>query len=1581
MSTPTVPDGGPDAAAARWATVESVLLQALACAPEARAAFVDGAAADGALRAEVHALLAAHGRRGVLDRLLEEVIMPILPARTPLVSATISLPADSRYRIIGRVGGGGMGVVYRAHDERLKRDIALKFLSPHLSADDGAKRRFLVEARAAAAIEHPNICTVHEIGDTEDGQLYIVMACYDGETLDRHIARGPMPLAETVRIASEMARGLGKAHDRGIVHRDIKPANVMITSDGLVKILDFGIAKLADVTLTQTVGAIGTVAYMSPEQAFGETVDHRTDIWSLGVVLYEMLTGVRPFRGPEGQAVLAAALSVEPEAVASLRADIPAAVDVVIRRALAKRAEDRFANAAEFLTALAACAPASGEAAIGPRVAGRGDDGDSGGNPAVASLTRGAERRQATVVACSLDGLAPLYERLSPEDAEQVLARLRDVALQVAADHGGLVNHFSDGDLVLLFGVPTAHEEDAVRATRGAMALRARVADIAAELDVRLAAGLRLRAGIHVGQVVAQQLTSGNHRFRIAGAAADVAARLASAAEAGTILLSPETRRLVAPFVHTETSRAVAMQGDAGPITPHRVVRALDVRSRLEGAALSGLTPFVGRARELSILEEQCASGCQGSGCVTVLIGEAGAGKSRLLHELRSHGATLGMRVLIGRCDAYGATTPFLPFIDAVSDALLLSPSGTVSERHEAVVAAVRAVDGALEQYVPLYLALLAVPSEAHPVPEHLRGEAFQARMLEALSALFTLGARTSRTLLLLEDWHWADEASRGALRALAEIIGAFAITIVVTSRPEGAVDWESSEHQRVMHLAPLDGAASAAIAGAVLRATAVAPALLARLHERTGGNAFFLEEVCAVLVEEGAVTVRDGVATLAGELSTLHVPETVQGVLRTRIDRLPADARDVLRMAAVIGREFTRGVLEDVVGAVPMLATSMDRLKASGLIQQVGVVPEPSYRFKHALTQEVAYDSLLEHQRARMHAQVGNAIETRYAMRLDEQVERLAYHFSMAEDWSRAVQYCLASAERATDLSQNAEALGILERAQAWVGMLPDDAHRRECLADVMLRQERLCEALGLRERQLAIVEALIELLAPFGPSPQLAQVYLRQGEAFTLLHRYESAERSLETALRLAHERRDQQGERSALRSMAFLRSHAGRHEEALQNIEQVLLLNRAMNDTRAEAGDLATLGNILRALRRPEHALQVLEAAIARTVPSSNPARYGYLLNVIATVHRDLGHLDQALALFARTADYMSVAHYASFTLPCVAHIHLQQGRTEQALATYREAVALTRKAGYVDGLAAASRCIGDVLVGLERPGDALPHLREAAVLFAQLQDRPSELVMLRHVAAACESLQLPADAHATWARLRELQRADMDIAGTAEAVEGMARTERQLPDAAGDAVAHYEEAIALAVRLGDRNRELTARNSLGIVFFQRKAYADALRHYEAALRACRELGDRVHEGLILNSLGATLQQLQRWDEARTVLSDSLRLTTASGERLLQAHALALLGDVCLATARFADARTHVEESLALRQTLGDRRGQGWMLERLARILIASGDPDAAALHAREGASIAAEVGDPALERAVAALSFPPLSVTSS
>ena len=1519
-----------------WEVVDRLLHEALERPAEDRAHYLRAACADPAVVAEVEGLLAAHDTRGPLDKLSDAVMAPLLTPRELPPPPEAALSGHQRYRIIERIGGGGMGVVYRARDERLERDVAMKFLPPHLSADQGAKTRFLVEARAAAALEHPNICTVHEIGDTPDGQVYIVMACYDGDTVDRRIARGPLPVAEAVRIAVEVARGLAKAHERGIVHRDIKPANVMVTTDGMVKILDFGIAKLSGVSVTQTVGAIGTLAYMSPEQAFGESLDHRTDLWSLGILLYEMLAGVRPFRGAGEQALLVATLSADPEPLRAHRPDVPAEIEAVICKALEKDPAARHASAMELVQALQACPTAASPPATDVQAAAQDDDNGL--------LAQAGERRQVTLVVSQLAGYDALVERLSPARTDATMARLRDLAHEVAIQHGGIVNHFGGDGFSLLFGVPTAHEDDAMRGVRATVALHARVAELAATLGARLAATLRLRSGVHVGLVVAQRLREGDRRYRIGGVAADAVQQLAALADRDEILVTPELRRLIAPASLLEDAASARLPGSAAPVALSRVLGVSEVRGRIDGANREQLTPFMGRERERAALADHWHSVCAGAGRVTVLLGEAGAGKSRLLHEVRELVQRDGARVLTGRCDPYGGSTPFLPFVDAAHDALGLART-TGADRHDAVVKAVRMLGGGLDEFLPLYLALFAIPSEQFPMPEHLHGERFQSAMLSAVSALFAAATLAGPTLLLLEDWHWADEASREALRQLVEITATVPLLLVVTSRPDGTSDWGSAEHQALMHLPPLDTAATEGIARAVFGAASIEPTLLARLHERTGGNPFFLEEVCEALREEGSVVVHGGTAVSSADADELHVPETVQGVLRTRIDRLDADARELLRVASVIGRVFTRGVLEDVIAARVNLPRALERLKSSGLVQQVRVIPEPTYRFKHALTEEVAYESLLEHQRATLHEAVGRAIEQRYAAQLDEQVERLVHHFSRAEAWADAVKYGLQGADRATLLCQYGEAMAAMERAEEWIGYLPEDDAKRDIVADSLLRQERLCESLGLRHRQLAIVESLIARLAPYGPSARLAQAYLRQGDAFTLRRRYHDAEHALENSLRTASALLDTTGERNALRSIALLRSHEARHEDALEVIREVIRLGREAGDMRAEAGDLATMANVLRAMGEHQQALAVITDAIDQGFVHEGSVRFGALLNVMATVYRDLGDYDRALEHYRRTESLLNNTVYASFSLPGIAFVQLQQGKVEEALGSYREAVELNRKARYADGLAHACRSLGEVLVGLARDAEAVPFLEEAASLFHQLEDAENEGLMWRRLAVARAATGCHGEAADAWARVRALASPD-DAVTEAEALEGMARAAAAIERPVDEVRSLYEAAIRAVQRGGDGRRELEFRNTFGIWSWVRGDYEQAMSQFDAGLRLCMETGDRVHEGLMRNSLGASLLRLHRLDEAAAMLEDSVRVNTETGERQLLAHALVTLTRVSLAQGRLNEAERACMQAESAASVLGDAVVSG-AVNRLHEDIRRAGDASRASV----------------------------------
>ncbi|MEJ7809762.1 MAG: protein kinase [Gemmatimonadaceae bacterium] len=349
--------------AGREDRIERLFENALALPPERRAAFlVRACGTDAELRTTLDRLV-SHAREAhdFVDRVAGPAVARAAGTLLDDSPASLEYGADpfvgqriAHFQILERLGGGGMGLVYKALDLRLDRTVALKFLPPHLGADEEATRRFIHEAKAASALDHPNICAIHEIGETDAGQLFIAMAYCEGETLKKKIARGPLSVSDALDYCAQIAEGLQRAHDAGIVHRDVKPANVMVTDGGRVKIVDFGLAKMAGTELTREGTTIGTVAYMSPEQTRGVGLDARTDVWSLGAVLYEMLTGQRPFRGESDETLIYAIRHDEPKPVRAFRPEIPAGLAALVSRCLDKDLARRYQRADEVLADLRA---------------------------------------------------------------------------------------------------------------------------------------------------------------------------------------------------------------------------------------------------------------------------------------------------------------------------------------------------------------------------------------------------------------------------------------------------------------------------------------------------------------------------------------------------------------------------------------------------------------------------------------------------------------------------------------------------------------------------------------------------------------------------------------------------------------------------------------------------------------------------------------------------------------------------------------------------------------------------------------------------------------------------------------------------------------------------------------------------------------------------------------------------------------------------------------------------------------------------------------------------------------------------
>lgn len=621
------------------------------------------------------------------------------------------------------------------------------------------------------------------------------------------------------------------------------------------------------------------------------------------------------------------------------------------------------------------------------------------------SIPRG-ERRQATVLFTDLSGYTAMNERLDPEEVDGIMSRIKADAVKIVESHGGIVSQFVGDEVLALFGIPATHEDDPRRAVRAALQLHELAHNMSAEVEGKIGRPLRMHTGIHSGLIVTSTRDQRDGTIGVTGDTVNTGARLKAFAPEDTILVSSETQRRIAPFFELEALRPVELKGKTLPMAPYRVLRESDIQTPFDAAELKGFTTHIGRQRELETLKSCFEKAALGNGQFVTVVGEAGVGKSRLLYEFHQALARDQFNALEGRCQPYGANSPYLPLVNALRRGLKLRADSSAEALLKSVEVNLNTIDPALRRYIPAFLHLLSIPSDAYALPKTLAGARLRQTLHEAFAAFLTRSASQKPLLFFLDDWHWADEASNAALTYLLGLIDRHPIMLVADYRPELTRNWDGAANHTRIEIRPLNASESERMLRATLKVEDLPQGFSDLIHERTGGNPFFVEEICNNLSVEGVLRIQNGKAALTVRSDDLKLPSSVQAVISARLDRLDNEHREVLQLAAVIGKEFDRRLLERAFAEGNTLTPLLENLQRQGLVQQLRVLPEVTYAFKHALSQEVVYETLLIERRKEVHAQVGRAIEALYADRLEEHVEALAHHYDHGNVWDRAVEF-----------------------------------------------------------------------------------------------------------------------------------------------------------------------------------------------------------------------------------------------------------------------------------------------------------------------------------------------------------------------------------------------------------------------------------------------------------------------------------------------------------------------------------------------------------------------------------------------
>jgi class 3 adenylate cyclase len=749
--------------------------------------------------------------------------------------------------------------------------------------------------------------------------------------------------------------------------------------------------------------------------------------------------------------------------------------------------------------------------------------------------SRGAlegERKLVTVLFADVVGSTTIAETIDPEEMRTLMDRCFGHMLEEVHRYEGTVNQFTGDGVMALFGAPLALEDAPRRAVLSGLAIQRVLASCRDELRDTCALDLQVRIGIHTGLVVVGRI--GNDlrmEYTAIGDPTNLAARLQALAAPGAVVVSEATHRLTAGFFETHDLGLHGVKGKREPVRVFEVTSERPGRSVLDALAARGLTPLAGRRRELAALMEAFDDTAEGHGHLVFVVGEAGIGKSRLLLEFRRALDDRPHTWIEGRCASYGASTAFLPIVDMWRRSLAIEDHDDEATAAGKVDAGVDVLGADLAWTKPYMRLLLSLPAGDDAV-EASDPATQRAETTRALKALTLRASEREPVVMLVEDLHWIDTASEEYLAFLADAVPTARVMLVLTHRTgHRHVFGDRSYHRRIA-VGALDQADMTRMACALLETPSLPDDLASLLAAKAEGNPLFVEEVTKSLLEEGVLRREGDRIVLARALADIAVPDSIHGVLMARLDRLDAGPKQALQLASVIGREFALRLLARVTEAGDAVSELVAELRALELIYEKAAHPELAYMFKHALTHDVAYESILLQRRRHLHRTIGLAIEELYADRLVEHYETLALHFSRAEEWPRAFDYHARAAEKAlgafaSDVAIHhcREALAIAER----LGADAPDGRRRAL-------EELLGAASFYTSRFVDSGEAYARAAALSPDVADRATNLYRAGEGFIWGNRYDAGARTLEEAVHLARRHRLRGIEGLALAQQAF-------------------------------------------------------------------------------------------------------------------------------------------------------------------------------------------------------------------------------------------------------------------------------------------------------------------------------------------------------------------------------------------------------------------------------------------------------------
>ncbi len=1287
-----------------------------------------------------------------------------------------------RYRILRLLGRGGFGAVYLAEDETLRRQVAIK-VAKFTDGSSVAEAEFLKEARQLAQLNHPGIVSVFDIGH-DSGRCFLVADFLSGQSLAQWLTTHEPEWRTSVEICIQLADAIAHAHSHRTIHRDLKPANVIIVEGTRPVIVDFGLAvsdgQRAEGSLRGEIS--GTPAFMSPEQAagLGHRIDGRTDIYSLGAILYRLLTGREPFAADSVVELLRQVIEDEPQPPRQVVRSIPAELERVCLKAMEKTLRDRYTTAddlADDLRAILGSGPPASrgvtirlpteqepvdrlrETIIGPlspqadippresatkRPAGydpaRISNSDGGPTRALSDDSRSAsslvrrgesQRRQVTIVNCSCDVFdnASLLETLDAEEQAALLSEFQQYCADIALKFEGTVLQTTEDGIAVCFGFPTAFEDAVRRAIRMGLAVRDRMAAFTGNLRTDQEP-VAARVAVHTDYAIAR-VDAENHdettSVSIMGSVRNVASRLLDFVQPGCVVMSNPSWLLCRNRFDCDSLGSQQVRGLPNAIELHEVVSELRGGSGFDGAAEQDLSPLVGRDREIGLLQERWQQAVEGMGQVVLIIGDAGLGKSRLVHAIKRH---------VIECSVDGRVVPVAEWLaSSQRQHSSLYPAVDYFERHlgfeygdsprsrlEKLVAYLAELNLDGEDEIALLAGLLSIPLEGRYAEPDLTPQARKEQLMALLLDWLREVSDRQPLLFIIEDLHWVDPSTLEFLELLVNQGLNDRILTLFTFRPEFETPWGSRAHQTSLALNRLTKQQLQQLVQS--RAGRAFPAgVVDRIMQRTDGVPLFVEEFTRVLMEADAPSSED--SSLSPIDALRQIPASLHDMLMARLDRIAGDI-EVMQLGAVIGRVFTLSLLKAASGIDNAeLQRELQKLADAELLFVQGRGARTRYSFKHALIQDAAYDSMVKAKRQELHRRLACAIESSFPDTCVAEPEVLARHFAEAGDFEKAWFYWNRAGERSLQRYAYREAIEQIRGALLALEGLPDSRDNRfrkielHISLGVPLQSLEGYSAKSVEENYARAYELCQEVQLPVQFIPVLYGLF----RFYMLKARHDKAGELGRQLVELASEAGEDDYSLFAHRAMAGPMFYQAQYESALPHLntalsipatEQLRIRGRRYDvvDPWVNAGSYKSW--VLWMTGYADQAHQESQRAIATAESLNHPFSLALALSFAAWLHQFEEDVDATLAAALRAqaiSNEQGFQFWTGWHEVMIGWARGIDGKQESAIDDIRRGLADWRAQGSELGSAYFTRLLADVATAHGRRDEAHQALDEA------------------------------------------------------------------------------------------------------------------------------------------------------------------------------------------------------------------------------------------------------------------------------